>query len=59
MVCADALTKAVGREVRATHAERSLTTLVHLIIFIVVCWADGGVKKVAYELMISLANPSC
>ena len=51
-----ALTKAVGRKVRATRAERSLTTLVHLI-FIVVCWADGGVKKVAYEL-ISLANPS-
>ena len=52
MVRWDALTKAVGREVRATRAERSLTTLVHLI-FIVVCWADGGVKKVAYELILS------
>ena len=54
MVRWDALTKAVGREVRATRAERSLTTLVHLI-FIVVCWASGGVKKVAlaYELILS------
>ena len=52
MVRWDALTKAVGREVRATRAERSLTTLVHLI-FIAVCWADGGVKKVAYELILS------
>ena len=58
MVRWDALTKAVGREVRATRAERSLTTLVHLI-FIVVCWADGGVKSLhLHTSLYSLANPS-
>lgn len=44
MVRAGALTKAVDREVHATRAERSLTTLVPLL-FIVVNWANGGVER--------------
>ena len=41
---ADALTKVVGLELRATRAEGSLAILVNILL-VVDCWANGGVKR--------------